>query len=364
MRNMIKVFNVDRQIASMRKELDEKIEEVISSTSFIGGDRVAKLEQRVEAETGVAHCVSCANGTDALTIALLALGIGPKDEVITTAFSYIAATEAIVSVGATPVFVDILPTTYGMDLGELEERITKHTKAILAVSLFGIPEEYEMINRIAKNSGLFVIDDAAQAFGSTISDRAIGHHADITCTSFFPTKPLGCLGDGGAILTNQADLARSARLIANHGQAKKYYHDVVGRNSRLDAIQAAVLEVKMTRYREERARREEIAQTYDALLSDVVQTLKISDQVQSAYALYTIQCEFRDELKDHLERHGVQSNVYYPVPITNQLPYKQKKGFKNAVTASMTALSIPCDAYMTSGEVADVTSIVNSFQQY
>lgn len=361
MSSAIKIFNVERQISSIRKELDKAIENVVSSSAFIGGEMVAKFEQSIETETDVAYCVSCANGTDALAIALSSLGVGLKDEVLTPAFSYIAAAEAIRSVGAKPVFVDILPRAYGMDLSLLEERITKDTKAILAVSLFGVPEDFEAINRIAQSYGLYVIDDAAQAFGSSISGRPVGHHADITCTSFFPTKPLGCLGDGGAILTNHAGFAHSAKLLANHGQAVKYYHEVVGRNSRLDAIQAAILEVKMTQYKKERERREEISQIYDARLSNAVQSLKISDQVQSAYALYTVRCERRDELKEHLQRHGIQSNVYYPLPVTDQVAYKQQQCFQNAATASSTVLSIPCDAYMTRHEIETVISAVNSF---
>ncbi len=266
---------------------------------------MAELEEKLAAYTGAAHCISCANGTDALQIALMALGIGPGDEVITPGFSYIATAEAAVLLGARVVYVDIDPVTYNIDPALIEAAITPRTRAIIAVSLYGQCADFDAINRIASRHGIPVIEDAAQSFGASYNGRKSCNVSLIGCTSFFPSKPLGCYGDGGAVFTSDPELATVIRQIARHGQSKRYYHVRVGINSRLDTLQAAILLPKLAILDDEIAARQRVAELYDKALSPLgFTTPQIRPGNQSAWAQYTVRVERRTDVQDALQKGG------------------------------------------------------------
>ena len=301
-------------------ELDAAITRVLDHGRFVSGPEVGELEKRLAEFVGVRHCISCANGTDALQIAQMALGIGAGDEVITPGFSYIATAETTALLGAKPVYVDIDPRTFNMDPSALEAAITRKTKAIIPVSLFGQCADFDAINSIAEAHGIPVIEDAAQSFGATYKKRRSCNLSDIACTSFFPSKPLGCYGDGGAVFTNDDELAKAIRQIARHGQERRYYHVRVGLNSRLDTIQAAVLLVKLQIFENEIAMRNEVAARYDRLF-DAVDGLSgqyIEPGNVSAFAQYTVMVANRDAIQERLKAAGIPTAVHYPVPLNRQ----------------------------------------------
>jgi len=301
-------------------DLDAGITRVLDHGRFISGPEVSELEKRLAEFVGARHCISCANGTDALQIAQMALGIGAGDEVITPGFSYIATAETIALLGAKPVYVDIDPRTFNMDPRALEAAITQKTKAIIPVSLFGQCAEFDAINSIAEAHRIPVIEDAAQSFGATYKKRRSCNLSKIACTSFFPSKPLGCYGDGGAVLTNDDDLAKAIRQIARHGQERRYYHVRVGLNSRLDTIQAAVLLVKLRILDDEIAMRNEVAARYDRLFDavDGLSRQHIESGNVSAFAQYTVMVANRDGIQERLKEAGIPTAVHYPVPLNRQ----------------------------------------------
>ena len=317
---MIPFVDMAAQQASIKDELDKRLADVLASGKFILGPEVKELEEKLADYVGTKYCITCASGTDALQIALMALNIGAGDEVITTAFTYIATGEVIAQVGARPVFVDIDPVTYNIDPSKIEAAITDKTKAIIPVSLYGQCADFDEINAVAKKHNLAVIEDGAQSFGATYKGRRSCGLSTIGCTSFFPTKPLGCYGDGGAIFTDDEILAKVMDQIHRHGQDRRYHHIRMGLNSRLDTLQAAVLLAKMTKFDEEIKRREEVGKRYTSLLKDVkgVQTPVIKDINTCVYAQYTIVVENRDELQAKLKEKGIPTAVHYPIPLNKQ----------------------------------------------
>jgi UDP-2-acetamido-2-deoxy-ribo-hexuluronate aminotransferase len=325
-------IDLKSQYQRLKTEIDAGIQRVLEHGQYILGPEVAELEEKLAAYTGAKYCISVANGTDALQIAQMALGVGPGDEVITPGFTYIATAETVALLGAKPVYVDIDPKTYNLDPALLEAAITPRTKAIIPVSLYGQCANYDVINAIAARHGIPVIEDAAQSFGATYKGRKSCNLTTIACASFFPSKPLGCYGDGGAIFTNDDQLAATMRQIARHGQDRRYHHIRVGVNSRLDTLQAAILLPKLALLDREIAERQEVANRYAELINssndarasasqELVATIQppyIDPHNQSAWAQYTIQVSDRSDVQDRLKAQGIPTAVHYPIPLNQQ----------------------------------------------
>lgn len=308
------------QYQEMQVEINSAIQRVLCHGQYILGPEVYELEERLAHYTGAKYCITVANGTDALQIALMAIGIRPGSEVITPSFNYIAAAETTVLLGGRPVYIDIDPNTYNLDPNLLEDAITSKTKAIVPVSLYGQCADYDKINSIAQRHGLYVIEDAAQSFGATYKGKKSCNLTSVACTSFFPSKPLGCYGDGGAIFTSDDSLAKLIRKIARHGQVKRYHHEVVGVNSRLDTLQAAVLLAKLSNFDNETERRQAAAKNYFEILRDVPQIIlpRVADYNTSAWAQFSIQADNRDCVTNELQRMGVPTAIHYPIPLNKQ----------------------------------------------
>lgn len=308
------------QYRELKTDIDARIAKVLEHGQYILGPEVAELEERLADYTGASHCISVANGTDALQVALMAIGVGSGDEVITPGFSYIATAETVALLGAKPVYVDIEEESYNIDPTLIEAAISERTKAIIPVSLYGRCADFDAINAIAKRHDLRVIEDGAQSFGATYYGRKSGNLCDIGCTSFFPSKPLGCYGDGGAIFTSDPDLARVMRQIARHGQDRRYHHIRLGINSRLDTIQAAVLLAKLDAFEQELDARQMIAARYMKALSEVGcdHVPRIPQGYRSAWAQYTIRVKNRDAVQEKLKAAGVPTAVHYPIPLNRQ----------------------------------------------
>lgn len=304
----------------LREKIDLAIKNVLAHGKYILGPEVNLLEERLACFVGVKHCITVANGTDALQIAQMALGVGPGDEIITPGFNYIATAESAALLGATPVYVDVNPLTFNLDHTLLEAAITPATKAIIPVSIYGQCADYDEINSIAKKYGIPVIEDAAQSFGATYKGKKSCGLTTIACTSFFPSKPLGCYGDGGAIFTNDDDLALLIRQISRHGQERRYHHVRLGVNSRLDTLQAAILLPKLDIFEDEILQREKVAASYNQKLSalNILATPYIEEYNSSVFAQYTIRVEDRNAVQAKLRERGVPTVVHYPVPLNKQ----------------------------------------------
>ncbi|PXX95535.1 DegT/DnrJ/EryC1/StrS family aminotransferase [Halomonas sp. LBP4] len=312
-------IDLKAQQLRIRDRINDGIRQVLEHGKYILGPEVEELEARLAAYVGVRHCISCANGTDALQIAQMALGIGPGDEVITPGFTYIATAETVALLGARPVYVDIDPRTYLLDPARLEAAITPRTRAIIPVSLYGQCADMDAINAIAARHGIPVIEDAAQSFGATYRGRRSGSLSTIATTSFFPSKPLGCYGDGGALFTDDDDLAVALRQIARHGQDRRYHHVRVGINSRLDTLQAAILLPKLEILDEELLLREKVAHCYGRLFGAAgLETPRIEPHNTSAYAQYTVEVEDRELVLARLSEAGIPTAVHYPIPLNQQ----------------------------------------------
>lgn len=313
-------IDLKTQYKRLKAEIDAGIQRVLEHGQYILGPEVAELEEKLCAYTGAKYCITCANGTDALQIAQMALGIGAGDEVITPGFTYIATAETVALLGAKPVYVDIDPRTYNLDHNLLEAAITPRTKAIIPVSLYGQCADYDAINAIAAKHGITVIEDAAQSFGATYKGLKSCNLTKIACTSFFPSKPLGCYGDGGAIFTNDEELATAIRQIARHGQDRRYHHIRVGVNSRLDTLQAAILLPKLAVLDEEMVARKQVAESYIKLLSQAGITTYpyIELHNTSAWAQYTVQVPQREKVQEKLKEAGIPTAVHYPIPLNKQ----------------------------------------------
>lgn len=317
---MIKFIDLGAQQSRIKAEIDGGIARVLEHGKYILGPEVNELEEKLAAYTGARYCITCANGTDALQIALMALGVGAGDEVITPGFSYIATAETVALLGAKPVYVDIDSASYNLDPALLERAITPRTKAIIPVSLYGQCAEFDTINAIAARYELPVVEDGAQSFGASYKGRKSGNLSTIGCTSFFPSKPLGCYGDGGAIFTSDEELAISIRQIARHGQDRRYHHIRVGVNSRLDTLQAAILLPKLTILDDEIAARQRVATAYAELFrsTNMLQLPKIAEHNVSAWAQYTVRVGDREVVQEALQRAGIPTAVHYPLPLNRQ----------------------------------------------
>lgn len=313
-------IDLKTQYQQLKAQIDANIQKVLDHGQYILGPEVAELEEKLCTYTGAKHCISVANGTDALQIAQMALGIGPGDEVITPGFTYIATAETVALLGAKPVYVDIDPHTCNLDPQLLEAAITPRTKAIIPVSLYGQCADYDAINAVAAKHGLTVIEDAAQSFGATYKGRKSCNITTIACTSFFPSKPLGCYGDGGAIFTNDDELAKVMRQIARHGQDRRYHHVRVGVNSRLDTLQAAILLPKLAVLDHEIAQRQKVALQYTHLLDRKRSILVpfVEEGNTSAWAQYTIQIDRREQVQEQLKAASIPTAVHYPIPLNKQ----------------------------------------------
>jgi UDP-2-acetamido-2-deoxy-ribo-hexuluronate aminotransferase len=316
---VIEFIDLKTQQSLIKDRIDANIQRVLEHGQYILGPEVAELEEKLAAFVGAKYCISVANGTDALQIAQMALGIGPGDEVITPGFTYIATAETVALLGAKPVYVDVDPRTYNLDPQLLEAAITPRTKAIIPVSLYGQCADFDAINAIAARHGIPVIEDAAQSFGATYKGKRSCNLTTIACTSFFPSKPLGCYGDGGAIFTNDDELAKVMRQIARHGQDRRYHHIRVGVNSRLDTLQAAILLPKLEIFENEIAQRQQVALQYGRLLDVANIAMPYVEQHNvSAWAQYTVQVDDRDSLQQALKSSGIPTAVHYPIPLNKQ----------------------------------------------
>lgn len=366
MQPVIPFIDLKKQYAALQDRIGDRINAVLEHGQYIMGPEVAELEARLADYVGVRHCIGASSGTDTLLIAMMALGIGPGDEVITTPFTFIATAEMIVLAGARPVFVDIDPVTYNIDPAQVEAAVTPRTKAILSVSLYGQCADHDELNAIAARYGLTVIEDAAQSFGATYKGRRSCGVTQIASTSFFPSKPLGCYGDGGALFMDDDDLAEACRQIRAHGQSKRYYHPRIGINGRLDTLQAAILLAKMDRFEEEVAARHRVAARYDRLLAQQCPSVtppRVLPHNTSVYAQYTIQVDQREQIAAGLKAQGIPVAVHYPVPIHRQPAYMAFAGNHNFPVSERMAervMSLPMGPDLTEEEQDRVVAALAS----
>lgn len=342
-------IDLQAQYHAIKDDVDRRIHAVLDHGRFILGPEVTEMEAALAAYTGARHCVAVASGTDALLIALMAAGIGPGDEVITTPFTFVATAEMIVLAGATPVFVDIEPDTCLIDAARIEEKITPRTRAIMPVSLYGQVCDMEEINAVATRHGLLVIEDAAQSFGADYRGKKSCNLSSIACTSFFPSKPLGCYGDGGALFTDNDEIARVARQIRVHGDESRYKHVRLGIAGRMDSIQCAVILAKLPVFDAEIAARQAIAARYQDAFAGRVETIRVKQDRSSVHAQYTIFMDERGAFQEAMAAKGIPTAVHYPVPITGQPAYAHLAA--DACPASDSAagrvVSLPMSAYLT-----------------
>jgi len=332
--------------------IQKRIVNVLTHGQYIMGPEVVELEQRLTSFTGAKHCITVASGTEALLISVMALGILPGDEVITTPFTFVATVEVIVLLGAIPVFVDIEPDTCNIDASRIEAAITSRTRAIMPVSLYGQPADMDEINAIASRHGnIPVIEDAAQSFGATYKGKRSCNLSTIGCTSFFPSKPLGCYGDGGAIFTNDDALAQACREIRVHGQSRRYVHTRVGVGGRMDTLQCAIVLAKLEQFDWELERRSAIGASYNERLAGKVETVKQKQDRTSVYGQYTVLVEQREEIQIRLQENGIPTAVHYPVPLHLQPAYVSichaHGTLSNAEQAAERVMSLPMSADLT-----------------
>ena len=363
------------QYDKIKEEINTGIQDVINSTAFINGPKVHEFTKNLSEYLGGINVVSCANGTDALQIALMALNLEPGDEVILPVHTYVATAEVIALLKLKPVFIDVHPEFFTIDVTKIEEKISNKTKAIVPVHLYGQCADMEPIMEIASKYNLFVIEDTAQATGAiyTFSNgetAMAGTIGDIGTTSFFPSKNLGCYGDGGAMFINDNDLAKKCSMIANHGQSKKYHHDVIGCNSRLDTLQAAILDVKLKYLDDYTAARQHAAKIYDDLLKNIsgIKTPKIFDNTTHVYHQYTLVLEEsvdRSDLQNFLKEKGIPSMIYYPVPLHKQKAYQNESTSDNRFPVteklSETVLSLPIHTELTREEQEFIVSSLTEY---
>lgn len=351
----INFIDLKAQYNEYKEEINKEVLEVFSTAQFIGGEKLNSLENNLAKFTGSKYAIGCSSGTDALLLSLMALDIGAGDEVITTPFTFIATAEVIALLGAKAVFVDIDEKSYNIDASKIESVITDKTKAIMPVSLYGQCADMDSINEIASRYNLPVIEDACQSFGATYKGKKSCNLSTIGCTSFFPSKPLGAYGDGGAIFTNDEELATKMRMLLNHGQNERYKHKYVGINGRLDAVQAAILNVKLKHFDKEVQTRAQIGNRYNELLEDAnVITPSIQSENTSVYAQYSIRVQDRDSLIEKLTKDEIPTAVHYPVPLHIQEVFKNleyKKGdFPVSEQISSQIMSLPMSPYLTQEE--------------
>ena len=354
---------LQHQYQLYKYEIDEAIQKVLNHGKYIMGPEVGELEKNLSKFTNAKNTITCGSGTDALILAMMALDIKPGDEIITTPFTFIATAETIAFLGAKPVFVDIDKVTYNIDSKKIEEKITSKTKGIISVSLYGQPSDLYEINEIAKKYNLFHIVDGAQSFGATYKQKAEVHFCNIYTTSFFPAKPLGCFGDGGAVLTNNDEIAEKIRILRVHGQNKRYHHKYIGMGARMDTIQCAIVNVKLKYYNKDLKFRQEVAKKYSEKLKNTDLILPIiKDDRTSTFAQYSIRVKNRDELQKKLKEAGIPTAVHYPMPLHMQecfqyLGYK-KGDFPIAEKVSEEIMSLPMNPYLSDEEIEYIGNIL------
>lgn len=359
---MIEFIDLKKQRALIQDQINEAIRGVLEHSQFILGPEVDELEARLAEFVGTQYCVTCANGTDAIQIALMALGVSNSDEVITPGFTYIATAEAAAVLGAKPCYVDVDSRTYNLDPTRLSDAITSRTKAIVPVSLFGQCADFTAINAIAAKHGLPVIEDAAQSFGATQNGLRSGSLSTVACTSFFPSKPLGCYGDGGALFTNDGELARELRKIARHGQERRYFHTRVGMNSRLDTLQAAILLQKLKIFPRELEQRRVVAEGY----RDAFREMGIENALPftapgntHVFGQFTVRLTRRARVQAALARLGIPAAVHYPVPLNKQPAVADTTvSLPVGDLLSEQVLSLPMHPYLTKAEILTISAAV------
>ncbi len=361
------MVDLRRQYQKYKTEIDKAVLDVVESGFFINGPDVKGFAQDVQDYLGVQHAIPCASGTDALQLALMAIGVGPGDEVITTPFTFVATAETIALLGAKPVYVDIDEKTYNINPAEIEAAITAKTKAIIPVHLYGQPADMDAINEVARKHHLKVVEDAAQALGARYKDKPACTFGDMSCISFFPSKNLGAYGDAGMVVTDDGELAETLAMIANHGSKIRYEHQVLGINSRLDSIQAAVLRVKLQHLDEWNARRREIADFYTRNLEDLeVVTPFVSPFTEHIYHQFTIQVDDRDALQTHLNAKKIPNAIHYPIPLHLQPAFRNDGGYQpgdfpvsEAVAARV--ISLPMHPDLNADELNYIVENIRSF---
>jgi UDP-2-acetamido-2-deoxy-ribo-hexuluronate aminotransferase len=361
MSDTLPFIDLKTQYAALKPRIAERMQRVLDHGQYIMGPEVAELEAQLAAYTGAKHCITVASGTEALLIALMALGLKPGDEVVTTPFTFAATAEMIVLLGAKPVFADIESDTCNIDAALIEAKITARTRAIMAVSLYGQCADMDVINAIAARHGLAVIEDAAQSFGATYQGRKSGNLSTIGCTSFFPSKPLGCYGDGGALFTSDDALAQACREIRVHGQSGRYHHTRVGVGGRMDTLQCAVVLAKLERFDWELAQRRALGARYASLLADVpgLRLPAVRDDRDCVWAQYTVFVERRAAVQAALKEHGIPTAVHYPKPLHHQPAYAQHccpQCCPASVAAAASVLSLPMSADLTHAQQQRVAS--------
>ena len=361
--------NLQYQYQLYKDEIDQAIHSVLDKSNYIMGEEVKVFEENLQDFTGAKHAITCASGTDALLLSMMALDIKPGDEVITTPFTFIATAETIALLGAIPVFVDIDEKTYNIDPSKIEAVITEKTKAIMPVSLYGQPADMDAIQVIVdktlktKNQKLHIIIDGAQSFGATYKGKAEVHYADIYTTSFFPAKPLGCFGDGGAVFTNNDQLAEKMKMLRVHGQNKRYHHKYIGLGGRMDTLQCAIVSVKLKHYAKDLALRQEVAGNYTQALKEKNAILPFIDEnATSAFAQYSIRVKDRDKVQGRLKEQGVPTAVHYPMPLHLQeafayLDYSESD-FPVSEKISNEIMSLPMNPYVSDEEISYIAETV------
>ena len=362
----LQMVDVVGQYRHIKREVDDAIHSVLDSGMFIQGKEVGEFECEVAGYLGVKSAVACASGTDALQIAMMALGIGPGDEVITTPFTFVATAETIGILGAKPVYVDIDPRTFNIDPALIEAAITPRTRAIIPVHLYGQPADMDALLAVARRRSVPVIEDAAQAMGASCNGRKVCSLGTVGCISFFPSKNLGCFGDGGMVVTNDAALAESMRVIAAHGSRVRYYHEVLGLNSRLDTLQAAILRVKLPHLEEYNCARRKAAARYNELLTGLPVTVPfVAPGVDHIFHQYTLRVPKRDGLAAFLREKGIPHGIYYPVPLHLQKAFAMsggKKGdFPVTERATEEVISLPIHTELTDEHLKFIAGSVREF---
>ena len=363
-------INLKEQYKLLKDKVDARVHDVLNHGRYIMGPEVKELEEKLSEFIGVKHSISCANGTDALVLALMALNVGPGDYVFCPTFTFFASAESIVSVGATPIFVDVHPETFNICINDLRNKITEaknsgqNIKSIMTVDLFGLPANYAEIATLAKENSLTIIEDAAQGLGGAINEKRAGSFADIATSSFFPAKPLGCYGDGGVVFTDSDEYAERLRSLRVHGKGQDKYDNVrIGMNSRLDTLQAAILLEKLNIFDEEIKMRNAVAKKYNEFLDGVVKTPFIPEGYLSSWAQYTILVEKRDSLQEYLSQKNIPSMIYYKTPMHKQTALLEFSNgdLKNSDELSTKVLSLPMSPYTTDEEIKEVCDAIKSF---
>ena len=356
-------IDLKTQYAALREQINARIQAVLDHGQYILGPEVGQLEERLAAWTGARHCVAVASGTEALLIALMALGVKPGDEVVTTPFTFAATAEMIALLGARPVYVDVEEDTANIEAARIEAAITPRTRAIMPVSLYGQPADMDEINALGARHRLPVIEDAAQSFGATYKGRKSCNLSTVACTSFFPSKPLGCYGDGGALFTSDDALAQAMREIRVHGQSGRYRHTRIGVGGRMDSIQCAVLLAKLERFDWEVRQRATIGAHYDALLGPLVKTLAVRPDRTSVYAQYTVRVPERERFERELKARGIPTAVHYPLSLHQQPAYRagwEGRSFPAAEKLAREVISLPMHADLDEAAQQKIVSAVKA----